>query len=295
MERTSIDLHGMEREMEKMFASEGVTQSDRMLHTPGTFAKKNLLYVQEVGTLQSLVPHVCRRENLDSYLIFEVLDGEGTVTTEGHTIELHTGECVWIDCHNAFEHISSKEHPWKLAWVHFNGVSAREFYELFRERNDAPVFTSLDTREVSQLILAVLEKLRVNASELELHSLLTQLVVCCAERKNEKERMEEVREYINLHFKDSELQAALSEHFHMKAEELNDSFTKSYGIGVRDYILNRRFNAAKELLRFTIQPITEVIEESGIGNEDLFYQLFKENEAMNPEDYRKKWAQWIKD
>lgn len=281
--------------MEKMFASEGVTKSDRMLHTPGSFAKKNLLYVQEVGTLQSLVPHVCKRDNLDSYLIFEVLDGEGTVTTEGQTIELHTGECVWIDCHNAFEHISSEEHPWKLAWVHFNGVSAREFYELFRERNDVLVFTPLDTREVSQLILTVLEKLRVNASELEVHSLLTQLVVCCAEQKNEKERMEEVREYINLHFKDSELQAALSEYFHMSAEEVNDSFTKSYGIGVRDYILNRRFNAAKELLRFTIQPIAEVIEESGIGNEDLFYQLFKENESMSPEDYRKKWAQWIKD
>lgn len=281
--------------MDKMFASEGVTKSDRMLHTPGTFAKKNLLYVQEVGTLQSLVPHICRRENLDSYLIFEVLDGEGTVTTEGRTIELHTGECVWIDCHKAFEHISSEVHPWKLAWVHFNGVSAREFYELFRERHDVPVFNALDGLEVSKLILTILEKLRVNASELEMHSLLTQLVVGCAEQKDEKNRMEEVREYINVHFREHDLQAVLAEHFHMSTEEMNDNFTKSYGIGVRDYTLNRRFNAAKELLRFTIQPIAEVIEESGIGNEDLFYQLFKENESMSPEDYRKKWAQWIKD
>ena len=60
-------------------------------------------------------------------------------------------------------------------------------------------------------------------------------------------------------------------------------------------ILNRRFNAAKELLRFTIQPMSEVITESGIGNEDLFYQLFRENENMTPEEYRKNWAQWIKD
>ena len=59
--------------------------------------------------------------------------------------------------------------------------------------------------------------------------------------------------------------------------------------------LNRRFNAAKELLRFTIQPMSEVITESGIGNEDLFYQLFRENENMTPEEYRKNWAQWIKD
>lgn len=41
--------------------------------------------------------------------------------------------------------------------------------------------------------------------------------------------------------------------------------------------------------------MSEVITESGIGNEDLFYQLFRENENMTPEEYRKNWAQWIKD
>lgn len=294
MERESIDLLGMEREMEKMFASEGVTKSDRMLHTPSSFAKNNLLYVQEVGTLQSLKPHVCRRENLDSYLILEVLEGEGSITAEGCTIELHAGDCAWIDCHNMFEHISSELHPWKLAWVHFNGVSAKEFYEVFHERNKIPVFAPEHVK-VSDFIFAILEKARINVSELELHSLLTQLVVCCAEHRSEKERIEEVREYINLHFREDKIQALLTEHFHMSAEELNICFAKSYGINVRDYVLNRRFNAAKELLRFTIQPIEEVMQESGIRNEDLFYQLFRENEAMTPEDYRKKWAQWIKD
>ena len=35
------------------------------------------------------------------------------------------------------------------------------------------------------------------------------------------------------------------------------------------------------------RPMGEVITESGIGNEDLFYQLFRENENMTPEEYRK--------
>lgn len=285
----------MEKRMEKMFASEGVTKSDRILHTPGVFAKKNLLYVQEAGTLQSLVPHICRRENIDSYLIFEVLEGAGSITTQGRTMELCAGECVWIDCHNTFEHISSEMNPWKLAWVHFNGVCAKEFYELFCERNELPIFVPLEPNIVSKILEKILECVKENASELEIHGLLTQLVICCAERKNEKERMEEVREYINIHFKESNLQKLVVERFHIGAEELSASFLKSYGIDVRDYILNRRFNAAKELLRFTIQPIEGVIQESGIGNEDLFYQLFKDNERMTPQDYRKKWAQWIKD
>ena len=54
------------------------------------------------------------------------------------------------------------------------------------------------------------------------------------------------------------------------------------------------FNAAKELLRFSIKPIHEVIEESGIRNSDLFRRLFLDSEGMSAEEYRMKWAQWVK-
>lgn len=281
--------------MEKMFTSEGVTKSDRMLHTPGTFAKNNLLYVQEVGELQSLTPHVCRRENLDSYLIFEVLKGKGSITTEGRTMKLQKGDCVWIDCHGAFEHVSSEDAPWKLSWVHFNGKCAAEFYELFRKRNGMPVFKYGEAARVSVMIGRLLKGLKENISELEMHSLMTQLITGCLLETRDKTRMEDVREYINANYREAGIYALLTEQFGMEQSELEQQFSQNYGINVRDYILNRRFNAAKELLRFTIQPMDEVIEASGIGNEDLFYQLFKENEGITPEEYRKNWAQWIKD
>ena len=40
---------------ENLFSVEGVTSSDRVLHTPGSFAKKNLTYVQETGVLKSFI------------------------------------------------------------------------------------------------------------------------------------------------------------------------------------------------------------------------------------------------
>ncbi|MDD6057986.1 MAG: AraC family transcriptional regulator [Clostridiales bacterium] len=281
--------------MEKMFTSEGVTKSDRILHTPGTFAKNHLLYVQEVGKLQSLVPHICRRENLDSYLIFEVVEGRGSITAEGTTFELQRGDCVWIDCQEPFEHVSSEEEPWKLVWVHFNGNCAAEFYRLFRKKNESPILPPRDSVKVADMLERLLEGLKGNMSELELHSLLTQLVTGCLLETNEKNRMEEVREFINVNYRDAGIYKLLAERFGMEQSILEQQFGESYGINVRDYILNRRFNMAKELLRFTIRPMDEVMEASGIGNEDLFYQLFRENEGVTPEEYRKNWAQWIKD
>lgn len=107
--------------------------------------------------------------------------------------------------------------------------------------------------------------------------------------------MKEIRDFININFAKNNLYELLTKHFRLSKEKLEELFVTNYGIELRDYIIRRRFNAAKELLRFTIDPMDLVIQKSGIGNEDLFYQLFKENEAMSPEDYRRNWAQWIKD
>ena len=278
-----------------IFASEGITKSDRVLHTAGAFAKKYLLYVQEAGILESLMPHICRREHLDSYLIFEVLEGKGTIVYEGITYEIRKGECIWIDCDPAFEHISSEKEPWKLSWIHFNGNCAREFYRLFRERNSSPVFLPADASGIQKLLDQVLYAVKNNASELEVHSLLTQLAAACIRPVDEKGMMKDIREYINANFTESGLVQMLSERFRVSRQEMEDMFSGSFGIGLRDYILSRKFHAAKEQLRFTIQPVEEVIAKSGIGNEDLFYQLFREYEGTSPEEYRRSWAQWIKD
>lgn len=281
--------------MEGIFASEGITKSDRNLYTPSSFAKQNLLYVQEVGKLESLTPHVCKRSNIDSYLIMEVLDGKGKIIYENNDIELYKGECIWIDCRLPFEHVSSQDEPWQLAWVHFNGKGAEAFYRFFREKNGSIHFTSTDSLRVQDLIDEIHKNIKEYMSEIKIHGILTQLIVNCALLKSEKNAMEEVREYINFNYRERDLIRVLAEKFAFKKAEMGELFEKNYGIGIQDYVMNRRFNVAKELLRFTIKPIDEVVVESGIENVSLFYKLFEENEGLSPEEYRRKWAQWIKD
>lgn len=281
--------------MEGIFASEGVTKSDRNLCTPSNFAKNNLLYVQEVGKLESLMPHVCKRSNLDSYLILEVIKGKGKVDYENHSFELHAGECIWIDCQQEFEHISSADEPWQLVWVHFNGKGVEALYKLFREKNESIHFTAKDAALVQDLIFEIHKHVKEHVPEIKIHGILTQLIVNCILLKNDKNAMKEVREYININYRNQELQKELAERFGFEASEVEKLFEESYGINIRDYVINRRFNVAKELLRFTIKPMAVVIEESGIRDENLFYILFEKNENMGPEEYRKRWAQWIKD
>lgn len=292
--------------VQTLFSASGITDSTRMLHTPGEFAKKNLLYVQEVGRLKSLQPHQSTRENLDSFLLIGILSGEGTVTVKGQNYSVKCGDCVFLNCMEKYVHESSEKNPWELTWVHFNGNSAKAYYELFMSKNNQhPIFKPGSMKELEQAISSLMEcqKEKDLESELESGAILLKLLnkVVLSAMHTEKLTVEKdsevyrsIREFVNEKYPTGNLMAVIVDKFGYEENELNKGFQSAYGIELQDYILNRRFTAAKELLRFTIKPIKEIVEESGIGNGDLFRRLFLDSEGMSPEEYRNKWAQWIK-
>lgn len=291
---------------EEMFATEGMTSSDRSLHTPGDFARQNLLYVQEVGRLKSLKPHRCVRENLESYLFMMVLGGKGNLVVNGCQYELQAGDCALVDCRAHYEHISDEKDGWKLAWVHYYGNTARNFYELFWKGNGGThVFHIGNVEQWNQLIgrLMELQSNRSMLAELQCGELLLHLqyrilrnLSDCGALADEQERqlVSSVREWLNEHYVEEDILEALEQAFGQSLEEIDRSFAQYYGICVGEYVCSRRLNAAKELLRFSIKPVAEVAAESGIGDEVTMQRMFREKEGMSAEEYRQKWAQWIR-
>lgn len=289
-----------------LFTTTGITDSKRILHTPGEFAKRNLLYVQEVGKLKSLQPHKSQREKLDSFLFLGVLSGAGTITIGNVEFKVKKGYCALINCMDYYAHESSKKMPWELMWVHFNGNTAKEYFDLFMEKNQQKnIFAPEGLVELEGYINRLMEYQKEKDLESELLSgnILGQLInaslfaVIHHEKENQqkyKKICNEIRECVNEKYQEPELLHIFASRYGIDEEELDICFQKTYGITLRDYIVNRRFTAAKELLRFTVKPIKEIIEESGIGNDDLFRKLFQDGEKMTAEEYRMKWSQWVK-
>lgn len=283
-----------------------MAKSERYLHTPGSFAKQNLLYVQEVGCLESLQPHKSARENLDSFLILIVLEGKGTLTINGTEIAVGKGDCAWIDCMEHYEHISDEADAWKLAWVHFNGRNARAFYELFTKLNNAnPIFYAENVDEWLKIIREIMDCQHEKSilSELVcgeyLLRLLNKAVMCVADSAkfdNEQEKLEisRVREFINEHYAEKNVLELISTEFERTLEDTGNTFKRTYGISLEEYISRRRYNAAKELLRFSVKPVETVAEESGIRDLIIMQQFFIQNEGMSADEYRQKWAGWIR-
>ena len=286
-----------------MFITEGITQSERFLRTPGDFALNNLNYVQEIGCLKSVRSHRCIRENLESYLIFIVAVGSGMIRIGEEEQSLVMGDCVFVDCRQHYEHQSSSGDPWELMWVHCNGQHMKAFHDLFVMKNHGKEYITVeDTDKIKRYFgnLVQLQRDQDILVELKSSVLIEQILESLIEEAVRQENKKlyvvynQVREYINENYRKHALVEWMANMFKLSAEELDEGFQKVYGIDIYDYILNRRFTKAKELLRFTIMPVSDVVEASGICNDDLFRKMFKEHEKMTAEEYRKKWAQWVK-
>ncbi len=287
--------------MERFFDTEGVTQSQRMLHTPSGYARKHLCYIQEAGRLKSLKSHISSREGLESFLFLHVISGSGTLKCQEKTYELKSGDMALVDCREHYEHCSSEDDPWELEWVHFDGAKAEAFFGLFQKKaGESPVFRAERRTLPTVEEMMDTEKMPEPQGELTADLALSRLMLSCLEAlegKGDTADYERIRESLNEQagtIADDSLEDMVENISGLSFERTDEGFTKRYGISVRDYLMNRRLNTAKELLRFTIKPVEEVSAEAGFQKETVFRELFLKYEEMSPEEYRKKWSQWIK-
>jgi YesN/AraC family two-component response regulator len=201
-----------------------------------------------------------------------------------------------------YEHISNSENSWKLAWIHFNGVNVRAYYDLYEGYQiEKQIFRIGNiAEEIVDLLLklpkssSLLSDMEAGERLLSLCNVILRTVLCSEEITDNIININNVRTFINENNIENNLEEKIVEHFNTDFNSLNTLFMKKFGIDVIGYITSRRFNAAKELLRFTTKPIDEVTKESGIKDLMTIQQMFLENEGMSPEEYRMKWTQWIK-
>lgn len=293
-------------EEKDFFYTDHITKSERYLHTPGKFAKENLLYVQEIGKLKSLIPHKCIRDDLDSFLILVVMSGKGTLVVKDKCYEMMAEDCAFVNCKEHYEHISDEEEGWELFWVHFSGYIAKGYYMLFEQyAKDTHVFRMVrsDAFIKDMEILMANQKRKDLMAELQSGSLLIQLTNYVIESviddsvnnlDEEHNQIVTMREFINENYADQNVLKRFTDQFGEWEEEANEKFQSFFGISLEEYVWNRRFNAAKELLRFSVKPMQEVSTETGIGDVNLMKNMFQKEENLTPEEYRMKWAQWIR-
>lgn len=269
----------------------------RIINTPSEFAKENLFYIQESGSLKSLKSHIKQREQLNSYLFMIVLSGSGQFTYKGDTHKLKSGSCLLIDCNHQYSHQSSDSDPWELMWVHFNGVNIKPYITHYKSVNPKGVFHTDIATDYTTIIGSCLNAVKINDinSEFIISKMITDLLTLCMTRSKNKieqkdiEKMAMIKEYIDNNFSKKISLNEVAQEFFVSKYYLAREFKKFYGITVGEYISTKRVNFSKELLRFTNKSIDEIAALCGIPDTNYFAKVFRKLEECSPSEYRKRW------
>lgn len=284
---------------QKYFTTASIVSSNRVLYTPSSFARTSLLHLQEIGELQALAPHTSSRSNLQSYLFFIVLSGEGELSYEGRKYSLEPGDMVFLDCRKAYSHTTS-EKLWSLRWCHFYGPSLSSIYDKYCERGGRPVFRATDTAPFLNTLDSLynlasgsdyIRDMRINEELNKLCTLLMEQSWHPEDKKAAPKRqsVSDVKEYLDQHYAERLTLDELSRQFFIDKYYLAKTFKSQFGLPITTYLQNIRITKAKQLLRFSDKRVEEIGYEVGLGAPAYFSRVFKNVEGVSPQKYREQW------
>ncbi|MCT2537038.1 response regulator [Aquibacillus koreensis] len=93
--------------------------------------------------------------------------------------------------------------------------------------------------------------------------------------------------YIDEHYYKDLTLKEVADHVHLNASYLSALFKEQIQVTFSEYLTRSRLLHAKNLLMTTDLPITDIAEKVGYKTSKYFIKIFKQNEDITPNSYRK--------
>lgn len=272
--------------------------SIRMILTPSSTARSTYFYTQEVGYFKTFHPYFSERENLDSFLIVYTVSGKGYLEYEGQTYPITKGQCFYINCEQHHLYRTDREEDWEILWIHFNGNSALGYYKEFT-RNGFQILSVRDEFFMERTLwrIIALNQKKDLTTELVtsnlINGMLTDLLLQTATNNADTflipDYIRQIVRLIDKNFKSGLPLSYFEEFTHRSRYHILKEFKKYIGVTIHEYIITARISYAKELLKYSDLPVSEIAFEAGMNNVTHFINLFKAREGATPLAYRKAW------
>lgn len=101
--------------------------------------------------------------------------------------------------------------------------------------------------------------------------------------------IKELKYKLNKEFKNRITLDELAREFNISKFHLAKEFKKHTGTTINEYLIDRRLNHSKELLKYSDHSISEIAFSCGMNQVSHYINLFKEREGKTPLSFRKEW------
>ncbi len=227
--------------------------------------------------------------------LFFVLDGHGHFRTLYEEFPISVQDLLIVNANVPHTEISSMKSPLQYIVLGIDGLEAASSEEGYAMLHISDGWTELN----SCVDLMLQESAKTLPGHEEVCRHLLEVVLIRLERQQNlsfsgeasgpraSKECELIRRYIDNHFKEDLTLDHLAQLAHLNKYYLSHSFRREFGTSPINYLISRRVEESRFLLRKTDHSLSLIAEILGFSSLSYFSQCFRRVEGISPTEYRK--------
>lgn len=268
-------------------AQKGVLCKSKMFFYSAHQNRDTFFYPLSAGHFYCNSDYRVERENFDSILITHIIRGSFSFLINGQEQTVKSGETAVIDCFKAHTYYTNDS--FEAYWLHINGSNTESlFAELTDRFGNMITFNNqieLQIKEIYHLIKNN-ESISESNMSLKIYRLIISLFNANENNICGNTIIQTAINYMNQNYQNRLTVENIAAQINMSPSQFSRQFKKQTGTSPYDYLLSIRLTKAKELLKNTSLPISEISYQTGFANESNFICFFKKHEGMSPLKFR---------
>ena len=258
-----------------------------------TFADQNRPFYIEMAGITYPDPnyHITRKK---SYIhCFEyVIRGSGIVTVDGVTNYPSGGDLYVLPKGADHDYRSAPEDPFEKIWFNISGTLCDELIHVYGITGTL-IVNGIDAFPFFREFLDICENKELALNEIHsrcalvFHKLIIKIhdsIIPDSEHSS-KRAASEIKSYIDRNIYERLNIESLSKHVNISSSQVNRVFKKAYGITPYDYILTRKIETAKLLLKNSSLTVKEIAYRLNFADEHYFSNIFLQKTGVRPKKY----------
>lgn len=228
--------------------------------------------------------------------LFYIVSGDGQFRIENSFYSVKANQLVVVNPNVLHTEVSYEAHPMEYIVLGIEGLELAvtsdqtNHYQILDYQRSGEVLTCLrnilrETQDAQPGYEAICQ---AYMEILILRLMRSASFIVCVPPPPANHQCAAIRHYIDTHYKEPLSLDDLARETHVNKFYLAHIFKEKYGVPPINYMISRRIEESRYLLRETNMSMSQIARVLGFSSASYFSQSFRRSEGISPIEYRKK-------
>lgn len=264
------------------------------------YAENDFFFIESMGDNLPSPAYTFHRErkknDTKSIYVFEhVISGKGYIECGGRHYDVKAGDFYFLNRLYSHNYWSDKDDPYHKIWINAGGRLLDGVVNACGFTDGAVVVPDSDTMHYFEELRETLSDVnpenaadRIRTSE----GILCQMLLTARDELHRHQRAEvstaeRIKDFIDSGLSYDMTLDDIVRHFYLNKSYIISIFSGKYGYTPKQYILDRKMQAARTMLEEDYDTIAEIADTLHFSSSQHFSASFKKSTGVSPDAYRK--------